>query len=277
MRRIYFILFTATTLKASAQNDTFRVYFDLGIYRLNEPAMQRLDSMLYHQVLAPGKKVGIIGYADYVGSDSSNMKLSEARAETIKQYLLSSGYKQADIQMVVARGEIPREMTAESGYALDRKVEIIPGGIKYIPPPKKQQIPPALPKLDITKVKKNETLRMEHVYFEPGSHMPLPSSIPEFDKLYRTLKDNPSLKIRIEGHICCLTENTFDGYDYDAQDFNLSRNRAKYVYDYLVAKGIDEDRLEYKGFGKTRPIVRKELTEEDENRNRRVEIRILEK
>ena len=51
----------------------------------------------------------------------------------------------------------------------------------------------------------------------------------------------------------------------------------KEIYDILIEKGIDETRMEYLGFGKTRPLVWPEKTEEDENRNRRVEIRILKK
>jgi outer membrane protein OmpA-like peptidoglycan-associated protein len=268
----------------SAQTDTFRVYFNFGISRLNEPAMRMLDSLVYHQILAPGKKVGLIGYADYVGTDPSNVTLSEARAEEVKQYLLNSGFRPADVQMVIGRGEIERNMDGLSGYAPDRKVEIIPGGIKLVPPaPKPKPVPkpvvsqPTEPKIDVTKLKKNETVRLENMYFFPGSHMPRPESLPVFEKLYQTLKENPNLKIRIEGHICCLTEDKYDGYDYDAQEFRLSTNRAKYVYDYLIEKGINGERLQYKGFGKTRPLANPERTEEDENKNRRVEIRILEK
>jgi outer membrane protein OmpA-like peptidoglycan-associated protein len=91
------------------------------------------------------------------------------------------------------------------------------------------------------------------------------------------MRDYPTLRIRIEGHICCVVAKNADGYDYDSQDFNLSVNRAKEIYDILEEKGIDDTRMEYKGFGKTRPLAWPEQTEEDENKNRRVEIRILQK
>lgn len=272
---LFFLLFIS--VNAFAQNDTLRVYFDFGISRLNEQGMHTLDSMVYYQVLSPGKKVGLIGYADYVGTDPSNMKLSETRAETVKQYLLASGFRPTDIQTVIGRGEVERTSNDNTGFAADRKVDIIPGGIKQIPVAKPLPKPPAQPTIDLTKIKKNETLRLEHMYFNPGSHMLKTESVPELTKLYNTLKNNPALKIRIEGHICCHTKRTTDAYDYDSQDFNLSANRAQYIYDYLASKGIGKDRLQYKGFGRTKPIADPERTEEDENKNRRVEIRILDK
>jgi len=82
------------------------------------------------------------------------------------------------------------------------------------------------------------------------------------------MEEMPTLKISIEGHICC-----------DSNDVTqLSLARAKLVYDYLVKNGIDAKRLSYKGFGATRPIhPLPELNENEQKENRRVEIRILSK
>ena len=41
-------------------------------------------------------------------------------------------------------------------------------------------------------------------------------------------------------------------HDYNVQ---LSLNRAKAAYDYLVARGIDDKRMEYKGYGPDVPIA----------------------
>jgi outer membrane protein OmpA-like peptidoglycan-associated protein len=79
--------------------------------------------------------------------------------------------------------------------------------------------------------------------------------------------------INIEGHVCCI-KDVPDALDIDTYESRLSVNRAKAVYEYLVVKGIDPTRLSYVGFGKKRPIIADEKTEEDAAKNRRVEIRV---
>ena len=69
----------------------------------------------------------------------------------------------------------------------------------------------------------------------------------ELDKLYELLAENTSLKIEIGGH----TDTRGDADDNQ----KLSEGRAKAVYDYLVAKGIDASRLTYKGYGETQPKI----------------------
>lgn len=276
-----FLLFIIPIISfAKSKPDTIKVYFDLGVPEMQTASQRTIDSLIYLEKLIPGKKIGIIGYADYIGTVESNIGLSEKRAKNVQAYLESMGIKASDIQLVIGKGEISRTDTnIKTGYAEDRRVDIIPGGFKVVKP---KPVPAPAPKptetlMDITKVKKNETIRLNNIYFMPGSHMVRNESLTELDKLYNVMKENPALEIQIEGHICCTTENTTDGYDYDSQDFNLSKNRAQYIYDYLVEKGVDEDRMKYKGFGKKRPLIKIEKTEEDQNMNRRVEIRILNK
>lgn len=282
MRYLFFLLciFFNCFNVAAKPVDTLKIYFDLGKTELKPSGRQTLDSLLYNDILIAGKKFGIIGYADYVGGDELNVKISESRAKAVQDYLISMHVRPEDIQVVIGRGEVKRSDTTDrSGFQPDRRVDIIPGGIKGWKPPVAKVAPPTPPatKIDISKVQKNEAIRLNKIFFFPGSHRVREESLPEVDNLYTIMKDNPKLKIRIEGHICCLTPNNTDGYDYDSEDFHLSTNRAKAIYDILVEKGIDESRMEYRGFGKSRPLVNPERSTEDENMNRRVEIRILDK
>ena len=129
---------------------------------------------------------------------------------------------------------------------------------------------------DINKYKTGETIVLDNIYFYPESHRVREQSADELQVLYSMLHSNPTLKIRIEGHVCCVTD-VEDAFDIDSQDNQLSVNRAKYIYDFLIKKGIDRERLKYIGFGRSKPVVPVELNEADANKNRRVEIRILEK
>lgn len=109
---------------------------------------------------------------------------------------------------------------------------------------------------------------LQNVYFKFDKADFLPDSYAELDKLYDYLKQNKHIKIQIDGHT--------DKMGTDEYNIKLSFQRAKAVYDYLKWKGINEYRLEYKGYGSSLPIV---ANDSDENRaiNRRVEFKILEK
>ena len=52
----------------------------------------------------------------------------------------------------------------------------------------------------------------------------------------------------------------------------LSVRRAKKVYDLLIEKGINKKQLKYKGYGSTQPKVKEAVSQEDLQKNRRVEI-----
>ncbi|MCB0583032.1 MAG: OmpA family protein, partial [Phaeodactylibacter sp.] len=53
-----------------------------------------------------------------------------------------------------------------------------------------------------------------------------------------------------------------------------SENRAKAVYQYLVQHDIDEGRLQYKGYGESKPIATNE-TAEGRRENRRTEFEVV--
>lgn len=126
----------------------------------------------------------------------------------------------------------------------------------------------------LASLKKDEVMRIDQIQFQPTRHFLKKESEPILIELLQTLKDNPELAIKIEGHVCCMTGNG-DAWDSDTHELKLSENRAKYIYDYLVQNGIAATRLQYEGFGKRRPIIAHEKTEEDAQKNRRVEIRVL--
>ena len=67
-----------------------------------------------------------------------------------------------------------------------------------------------------------------------------------------------------------------DSMGEDQFNMDLSQRRAKAVYDFFVSKGIDANRLTYEGYGETQPIE-DNTTEIGRQKNRRVELKILEK
>jgi outer membrane protein OmpA-like peptidoglycan-associated protein len=80
------------------------------------------------------------------------------------------------------------------------------------------------------------------------------------------LRDNPSAKVRIEGHT--------DSNGTPQSNVVLSGNRALTVLNALVAQGIDASRLTSEGFGESRPRV-PDTSVENRALNRRVEFVVL--
>ena len=81
------------------------------------------------------------------------------------------------------------------------------------------------------------------------------------------LKENPNAKVEVSGH----TDNV-GGAAYNQK---LSEARAKAVYDYFIANGVNADRLSYAGYGMDRPIAPND-TPEGRQQNRRVELNVIE-
>lgn len=108
----------------------------------------------------------------------------------------------------------------------------------------------------------DKPIALQNIFFETGSSKLLPSSDPELNKLVWTLRNNSNMYIEIHGHT--------DDVGTDEYNQQLSEDRAKAVYQYLIDRGIDAVRLSYKGFGETQPVESNE-TEEGRKRNRRTE------
>jgi outer membrane protein OmpA-like peptidoglycan-associated protein/tetratricopeptide (TPR) repeat protein len=106
---------------------------------------------------------------------------------------------------------------------------------------------------------------LKNIFFETNKFDLKPESKSELQKLIDFLSVNPTLHIEISGHT--------DNVGNDQANLVLSQNRAKAVYDYLVASKINPERLIYKGYGKTQPIAPND-TEEGRAKNRRTEFKI---
>jgi outer membrane protein OmpA-like peptidoglycan-associated protein len=100
------------------------------LFRSNDAALlpgaeTRLDEVAA-ALIATGKPVSIEGYTDSKGSRSTNMDLSQRRAESVRSYLISRGFP---ANQVVAKGMGPDRPIAENssaeGRANNRRVEIV--------------------------------------------------------------------------------------------------------------------------------------------------------
>ena len=106
----------------------------------------------------------------------------------------------------------------------------------------------------------------EKMIFRVGESRILPGALPALKEISRFLKTYYKNHVSIRG----FTDSTGSL----GRNLTLSYDRASRVYSYLVAAGIDQRRLGYKGMGPATPIASNN-TEEGRARNRRVEVVVL--
>jgi len=95
----------------------------------------------------------------------------------------------------------------------------------------------------------------------------LPGEYDELDQLARELKDNPGIRIKIDGHT--------DNVGGEEGNKELSLQRAETVKAYLVKQGGSPSRITCEGIGSRKPIAEND-TEHGRSINRRVEFSIEE-
>ena len=93
------------------------------------------------------------------------------------------------------------------------------------------------------------------------------SSYPELGRVFTLLQDGTLKQIVIEGHT--------DSVGPADHNLSLSKKRARAVYNYFAERGIEKDRLEFIGYGETKPSVPND-TKANQAKNRRVEFSIKE-
>lgn len=118
-----------------------------------------------------------------------------------------------------------------------------------------------------------EKVAIKNLYYVGNKAVLLPKSKPELPKVLKFMQLNPDLKIEIAGHINAPFRTL---KQLEQREHELSTNRAKVIYDYLVEHQISADRLTFKGYSNTQMIYPRARSLEHQASNRRVEIRILE-
>ncbi len=113
-----------------------------------------------------------------------------------------------------------------------------------------------------------EVRRLENVYFDFDSATLRPESFASLDDLVEIMKKRPTMTVELAGHT--------DARGDAAYNLKLSRARANAVRDYLIAHGIDRNRVTAKGYGELEPVASND-TPEGRQRNRRTELRVITK
>ena len=253
---VFFSLFLTFSLQAQF-NVEHSVYFDTDVYNLTKTEKTRLQKFLSSLTKDEVQKIEIYGFCDDRGSNNYNLELSQNRANTIKTIFGEASFFPDKIVTVDGRGELLLNIVDETDAsvirALNRRVDIV---ISYPEVEKEPEI-----------IKKENKILLDNVLFITGYSYLTMGSKRVLDNVAETLK-NESFSFVIQGHVCC-TEGESDAVDRKTNKKNLSIARAKFVYDFLLEKGISKERMSYEGLAHKFPLGG------SEDKDRRVEILIL--
>lgn len=247
------------------------VEFDIDRYVLRPRSRAVLDSVGLELLRRAGVPVALSGHTDSIGTESYNQTLSENRAKTVLQYLVSRGVAKDRITSA-GYGELrPRDTNRTSaGRQRNRRVELtwqqpeqpdlLPSCAEPTP-----EMPAVVP--DVTAVTPSEQEGagplLDRVLFASAS---MAITQPERARLLRTARDlaaRGDVVVEIIGHA--------DDVGDRESNLALSLARAWAVRAFLVDLGVPAQQLVVSGFGSERPAVNGRTRSARAN-NRRVDL-----
>lgn len=204
-------------------------------------ALAAVDGKTGVKLSAQFKVHAYLAKKDYASSATPDcdFEFIMTRADSILVTALAKGYDEGEFVMVA-----PCDTCANYGYSVP------------------------LDKTDTVfrELVKGKAIQLDKVYFDQSSYSMRPESYEQLDRLVRTLRENPALRIEIAGHT--------DNVGNRRLNQLLSENRAKVITNYLTTNGIVETRLRHAGYGDTHPAAPNDV-EANKRRNRRVEFVVL--
>ena len=190
----------------------------------------------------------IIGHTDSTGNPDYNMGLSQRRAQSVADYLVSTGVDPAKLR-VTGRGENDpiASNDTEEGRAQNRRVDIIV----------------------VAEPRALDTIRFPSVALFPRRS----AEVTEQGRAILEKNREASRELLSRATYIEVVGHTDDVGD-DAYNLDLSEQRAKAVRDYLVAAGVDGSKIVTVGMGESMPVA-SNTTDEGRAENRRVDVLVL--
>ena len=256
MKRLFLICLLISQLVSSQNELVHEVYFDTDKFEIPAVEHEKLLSFLANIEKIDIEKISIYGFTDDRGSDSYNLVLSQNRANTIKEIFSNNEFDETIMTNVDGKGELLIKtidnQSVEEARSLNRKVQII---VKPFYPPRVEVKPE---KKDITTILKGELkagdkFKLDNILFHTGYSNVLDESLKTLEDLANILVIRKDIYFTIQGHVCC-TQYSRDAIDRKTKKRNLSVARAKFVYDYLVKKGVNPKRMKYVGMRRKFPL-----------------------
>lgn len=273
---IFYLVAFLFVFSLSAQNKIVQLYYDTDVYTLTTNQKNLLSAALDSLNNGSNYYFNITGYTDDIASKEYNMKLSQKRANNIKDFIEKKYPQLIKSIDTSAHGELISkdnpDTSSKKGVFENRRVDVIimfAGKTDYIPLDETKFMG-----LEYANLKTGDSVELRNLHFVLNTTNLEEKSQKMLDTLVQELRNHKTVKITIEGHVCCGDVYTYYAQSFKQKQKQLSEDRAKAIYDYLIKRGISQARLSYFGYGFKRPKVYPEKTEADKAANRRVIIKI---
>ena len=108
---------------------------------------------------------------------------------------------------------------------------------------------------------------LENIYYDLDKFDIRPDAALVLDSLVQIMNDNPEIYIELGSHT--------DSRQTDEYNLNLSRRRAQSAVRYIINEGVQAERITAKGYGESQLLIKNAQTEEEHQKNRRTEFKVL--
>ncbi|MDB9914839.1 OmpA family protein [Saprospiraceae bacterium] len=210
----------------------------ISTVEITSPAQIEISVVETQRISSEGAKDGVIEVAVSGGSGELSYKWNNGK----------TGMRITRL----AAGQLILTVTDQNGCSIKKGLSV-----------KKAK---SFPTINASQLTIGQTLRINNLYFLADSSGITDDSYEVMDEVYDFLRANDNVIIEIGGHTNTIPSNAYCD--------KLSNERARNVANYLYEKGIPENRLTYKGYGKREPITQDRSTV-GKRKNQRVEVKIL--
>jgi uncharacterized repeat protein (TIGR01451 family) len=223
------------------------------------------DPIPEHTRYVPGSLVvGVRRATDATDGDDGEIVVGPPQTVVARVARIDFAAGQNEV-VVVFQVEVDTEIT-EITKVVNQAYASADGIPQFPLPPAETTIFPAVSEHEHVIIGPDRIELTEEIHFEFDRDVIRRESWPILKELASVLRQYPTLRIRIEGHT--------DSVGTDSYNQRLSERRALAVYDFLVGLDIDKDRMNWAGYGESRPIATND-TPEGRAMNRRTEFPIV--
>jgi outer membrane protein OmpA-like peptidoglycan-associated protein len=257
-------------VKKALINYAKTIKFDSGKASIKKQSEEVLNDIVDILKEYPNAKFTIDGHTDSFGSANLNKALSNSRANSVKEYLVTNGISSDRLTTTGYGEEKPLDSNETSdGRARNRRVEIKLSPSTNTDNQYTEEMGTVLNNESIEAPEDDKNILNKHtktILFDTGKASIKKQSTEVLNDVVGILKENPNTKFTIDGHT--------DSVGSAKLNKELSNSRVNSVKEYLVSNGIAADRLITKGYGEEKPLYSNNNSV-GRARNRRVEINIV--